>query len=62
MGENLEFVEFSLSSPLPTDSLIDFEKFLRSKKHPIKILKTVSTRYCDDLGLAAPLLYKQRRR
>ena len=32
MGEKLEFVGFSLSSPVPTDYLINFEKFLRSKE------------------------------
>ena len=26
------------------------------RKHRMKILKTTSPRYCDDLGLAAPLL------
>ena len=32
MGEKLEFVGFSLSSPVPIDLLINFEKFLRSKE------------------------------
>ena len=31
-GKKLEFVGFSLSSPVPTDYLINFEKFLRSKE------------------------------
>ena len=32
MGEKLEFVEFSLINPVPTDLSINFEKFLRSKE------------------------------
>ena len=31
-GKKLEFVGFSLSSPVPIDLLINFEKFLRSKE------------------------------
>ena len=31
-GEKLEFVGFSLSSPVPIDLLINFEKVLRSKE------------------------------
>ena len=32
MGEKLEFVEFSLINPVPTDLPINFEKFLCSKE------------------------------
>ena len=52
--KKLEFVDFSLIGPVSTQFTNYFAIYLKNssvqRKRRIKILKTIYTRYCNDLG------------